>query len=107
MAARWAHRSRSARPLTNPQLTTLIGTAAAQGMPPNVINATETASLVRYLRELERRAADKPVVRMTVQTTDGRTLEGQVLGEASTICSCAPTIDRCTSCGARGNGSGR
>jgi alcohol dehydrogenase (cytochrome c) len=69
-------------PLTSPQLTTLIRDGRPlKGMPPNVINATETASLVRYLRELERRAADKPVVRMTVQTTDGRTLEGQVVGE--------------------------
>jgi alcohol dehydrogenase (cytochrome c) len=69
-------------PLTNAQLTTLIREGRPQrGMPPSVIGATESASLVRYLRVLERRAADRPIIRMTVQTTDGRTLEGEVLGE--------------------------
>jgi alcohol dehydrogenase (cytochrome c) len=69
-------------PLTNPQLTALIREGRPQrGMPPSVIGATESASLVRYLRVLERRAADKPIVRMTVQTTDGRSLAGEVLGE--------------------------
>jgi alcohol dehydrogenase (cytochrome c) len=73
---------RRLEPLTNPQLTTLIREGRPQrGMPPSVIGATESASLVRYLRVLERRAADKPIVRLTVQTTDGRTLAGEVLGE--------------------------
>ena len=50
-----------------------------KGMPPNVVPDSEMAALVKFLRTIERRAP--PVVRKTVQLTDGRTLDGQVLGE--------------------------
>ena len=53
----------------------------AKGMPPQAVPAADLAALVRFLRVIERRAAVAPVVRMTVQTTDGRTLDGQVLGD--------------------------
>src|SRR5262249_32743622 len=42
--------------------------------------AAEQARLVRFLRGLQR-AAERPVVRMTVHTTGGATLEGQLVGE--------------------------
>jgi alcohol dehydrogenase (cytochrome c) len=51
----------------------------ARGMPPNVIADPERADLLKFLRTIERRSA--PLVRRTIQTTDGRTLDGQVLGE--------------------------
>ncbi len=67
---------------TDPQLATLIRSGVPlKGMPPNLVTAAEMPSLVRYLRTLERRAMDKPIVRMTVQTTDGQTLDGQVMGQ--------------------------
>ncbi len=50
-----------------------------KGMPPNVVPEPEMAALVKFLRTIERRAP--PVVRKTVQLTDGKTLDGQVLGE--------------------------
>jgi alcohol dehydrogenase (cytochrome c) len=62
------------------QLTALIRTGRPEkGMPPSVIEAPELATLLRFLRVLARDVP--PIVRKTVQTTDGRTLEGQVLGE--------------------------
>ncbi len=39
------------------------------------------AELVKFLRTIERRPESKPIVRTTVQTTDGKTLDGQLLGE--------------------------
>lgn len=51
----------------------------ARGMPPTVVTTAQMTNLVRFLRTIQREAP--PVVRMTLQTTDGRTLEGQVLGE--------------------------
>jgi alcohol dehydrogenase (cytochrome c) len=54
----------------------------ARGMPPSRIADPEMADLLKFLRAIQRRAADKPVAKMLrLQTTDGRTLEGQVLGE--------------------------
>ena len=51
----------------------------AKGMPPNVVSDPEMAGLLKFLRTIERQAP--PVVRLKLQTTDGRTLDGQVLGE--------------------------
>ena len=51
----------------------------AKGMPPQPIDDAELANLVKFLRTIEREA--DPIVRMTVQTTDGKSLDGQVLGE--------------------------
>jgi alcohol dehydrogenase (cytochrome c) len=68
--------------LDNRQVEKLIRDGVpAKGMPPNVVAAPEMAVLVKFLRTLERNAADKPIVRMTLQTTDGDTLSGVVLGE--------------------------
>ena len=53
----------------------------AKGMPPNVVDAPEIEVLVKFLRILERTAADRPLERRAVQTTDGQKLEGIVLGE--------------------------
>ena len=39
------------------------------------------ADLVKFLRTIQRARRTGPVVRLTVQTTDGGTLDGQVLGE--------------------------
>jgi alcohol dehydrogenase (cytochrome c) len=52
-----------------------------KGMPPTPLPPSDSARLVRLLRTLQRRAAEHPIVRMTVQTTDGATLEGRVLNE--------------------------
>ena len=51
----------------------------AKGMPPNAVGEAQMAALVKFLRTIER---DAPApVRLTIQTTDGRTLEGEVAGE--------------------------
>jgi len=51
----------------------------AKGMPPNAVGEAPMAALVKFLRTIER---DAPApVRLTVHTTDGRTLEGEVAGE--------------------------
>jgi alcohol dehydrogenase (cytochrome c) len=52
-----------------------------RGMPPTGVTDAEMAALVKFLRAIERRAEAAPVVRRTVQTAGGRTLEGQLLGE--------------------------
>ena len=56
---------------------------AGSGMPAFDIPAEEMGALVAYLRTLVpmSRTAPPVVVRKAVQTTDGRTLEGQVLNE--------------------------
>jgi alcohol dehydrogenase (cytochrome c) len=66
--------------LDNQQLTKLIRDGIpTKGMPPNVVADRELADLMKLLRTIQRDAP--PVVRITAMTTDGRTLEGQVLGE--------------------------
>ena len=50
-----------------------------KGMPGNVLPEPELAGLFKYLRTLQRES--RPIVRREVTTTDGRRLEGQVLGE--------------------------
>jgi alcohol dehydrogenase (cytochrome c) len=62
------------------QLTALIRDGRPEkGMPPSVMDGPELTSLLRFLRALARDVP--PIVRKTLQTTDGRTLDGQVLGE--------------------------
>jgi alcohol dehydrogenase (cytochrome c) len=69
-------------PLGDQQLTTTIRDGLpAKGMPPNIIGDQEVADLVKFLRTIQRRADTNPVVRTRLQTTDGRSLEGQVIGE--------------------------
>src|SRR6516165_5516667 len=54
----------------------------ARGMPPQSIAAPDMTDLLKYLRVLQHRADDAPAPRrLQIQTTDGRTLEGQVIGE--------------------------
>jgi alcohol dehydrogenase (cytochrome c) len=55
----------------------------ARGMPPSQVPDPEMAHLLKFLRTIERRGAAEPVVRQTVQTTEGKTVEGRVLGEGS------------------------
>jgi len=52
-----------------------------RGMPPTAIADAELAALLKFLRTIERAPESAPLVRARVQTTDGRTLEGQVLAE--------------------------
>jgi len=67
-------------PLDDEQLAKTIRDGfPAKGMPPNIIEDAELGVLVKFLRTIQRRPP--PVVRMKVQTTDGRSLEGQVTGE--------------------------
>jgi hypothetical protein len=66
--------------LDDAALTSLIRDGRPlKGMPGNALPAAEMSGLQRFLRTLER--AGPPVVRTTVRMTDGRRLEGQVLGE--------------------------
>jgi alcohol dehydrogenase (cytochrome c) len=68
--------------LEAPQLAKLIRDGVpTKGMPPNIIDDLEMGALLTFLRSIERREADRPIVRMKVTTTTGGTLEGQVLGE--------------------------
>ncbi len=50
-----------------------------KGMPPNALPDADITPLVKFLRTIQREAP--PIVRRTVRTTDGRTLEGRLLGE--------------------------
>jgi alcohol dehydrogenase (cytochrome c) len=68
-------------PLDDQQLMKLIREGQPlKGMPPNVVPDAEMADLVKFLRTIER-TGERPLVRMSVQTIDGRTLDGLVLGE--------------------------
>src|ERR1039457_1679513 len=64
------------------RLTALIREGLpARGMPPNQVADAEMGNLIRFLRSIQRRAFDRPQIRMKVQTTTGQTLDGLVLGE--------------------------
>jgi alcohol dehydrogenase (cytochrome c) len=64
------------------QLATLIRDGLpARGMPPTGIADPELADLVKFLRTIQRRADGRPVVRVKLQTTTGKSLDGQLLGE--------------------------
>ena len=54
-----------------------------RGMPPMPIVDPELRDLLTFLRAMQRRGAIEPVARrkLQVRTTDGRTLDGHVLGE--------------------------
>jgi alcohol dehydrogenase (cytochrome c) len=55
----------------------------ARGMPPSQIADPELTDLLKFLRTVQRRAEAGPVAgrKRQLQTTEGKTLEGQVLGE--------------------------
>ncbi len=66
----------------NEQLAKLIHDGLPlKGMPPADVGDAEAAHIVRFLRSIERRPETAPVVRLKVQTTDGRVLDGRVMGE--------------------------
>jgi alcohol dehydrogenase (cytochrome c) len=64
------------------QLTALIRQGLpSRGMPPSQIANPEMASLIKHLRSIQRRPLSRPIVRIKVQMADGKTLDGEVLGE--------------------------
>jgi alcohol dehydrogenase (cytochrome c) len=68
--------------LDDQQLATVIRDGLpARGMPPSGVADPELADLVKFLRTIQRRADVRPVVRVKLQTTAGRSLDGQLLGE--------------------------
>jgi alcohol dehydrogenase (cytochrome c) len=68
-------------PLDDQQLVKLIREGQPlKGMPPSVVPDQEMAELVKFLRTIQR-TADRPLVRMTARTTDGKALDGLVVGE--------------------------
>src|SRR5687768_675263 len=67
-------------PLDDRQLTKTIREGIpAKGMPPQDPGDTEMSALIKFLRGIQRHAP--PIVRVTLQTTDGQALDGQLLGE--------------------------
>jgi alcohol dehydrogenase (cytochrome c) len=68
-------------PLDDEQIRQLVREGQPlKGMPPNVVPDPEMAELLKFLRTIQR-TAERPLVRISVQTTEGRTLDGLVLGE--------------------------
>ncbi len=67
---------------TDQDLTSLIHQGLPnRGMPPVQVNDQEMPVLIRFLRSLQPRGFGRPLARMKVTTTDGKDLEGEVLGE--------------------------
>ncbi len=62
------------------QLIALIHNGIPGRMPPSKLDSAETTNLVKFLRGMQRRFV-QPVTRMSAPITDGRTLEGEVVGE--------------------------
>src|SRR5689334_14480874 len=68
--------------LQEAELTKLIREGIPpKGMPPNPVSSGEMGDLIKYLRTLQRRAEAAAIVRKSVRTTDGRTLDGEVAAE--------------------------
>src|SRR2546430_5556 len=55
----------------------------ARGMPPSRVPSPEMAQLLNFLRTIQHRAAASPTggKKLQIQTTEGKTIEGHVLGE--------------------------
>jgi alcohol dehydrogenase (cytochrome c) len=67
---------------TDGQLATLIRAGIpARNMPPTKLDDEEMALLIKFLRSIQRLPESKPVERRTIQTTEGRKIEGQIVGE--------------------------
>jgi alcohol dehydrogenase (cytochrome c) len=67
---------------SNEQLVALIRTGLpGQGMPPSQVSDAEMEPLTRFLRSLQPRDERREVERAKVVTTDGKTLEGEVLNQ--------------------------
>jgi len=83
------------------QLTKLIREGLpTRGMPATAIPAPEMTPLTRFLREIQARAAARPVVRKSVQTTDGKTLDGIVMNEGVKVWRFVTPITGATCCAA-------
>lgn len=70
--------------LSDEELASLIRSGRpARGMPPSRIPPVEMARLLNFLRTIQPRAAASPIAgkKLQVQTTEGKTIEGRVLGE--------------------------
>ena len=79
------------------QLAELIRSGQpAKGMPPSQMGDAELADLVKHLRTIQRQAeANAPVVkRLQVRTTDGASLDGQVIGEGFDVAAVVTQPDR-------------
>src|SRR5664279_628320 len=67
---------------TNEQLVALIRAGLpGQGMPPIQVSEAEMEPLTRFLRTLQPRNLRRKIEREKVVTTDGKTLEGEVLNQ--------------------------
>jgi alcohol dehydrogenase (cytochrome c) len=55
----------------------------ARGMPPTVLPDAGMKQLVSHLRTIQPRRRQAPIVRGKVETVDGRSLEGVILGKSS------------------------
>jgi alcohol dehydrogenase (cytochrome c) len=64
--------------LSNEQLAKLVRTGTPGGMPASEIGDAEMETLTRFLRNLQPRRQQRETVRQKVETTDGKTLEGEV-----------------------------
>lgn len=65
---------------TDRELVTIVRQGLpTRGMPPIQVTEIEMAPLLKYLRTLQPRVFERPVVRMKVQTTDNRELDGELL----------------------------
>lgn len=55
----------------------------ARGMPPSRVPSPEMAQLLNFLHTIQRRAAARPIGgrKLQIQTTEGKTIEGHVVGE--------------------------
>src|ERR1035437_6818969 len=68
------------------QLATLIRAGLpGQGMPPSQVSDAEMEPLTRFLRGLEPRNLRRVLVREKVLTTDGKTLEGEILNQGLAV----------------------
>ena len=66
------------------QLALLIRNGVPGKMPGSTVGDIELKALIAHTRLLRERSRQRPVVRETVELTDGRKIEGEVLGEGFT-----------------------
>jgi alcohol dehydrogenase (cytochrome c) len=68
--------------LNDLQLSVLIVKGVpTRGMPPTAAPGAEVTAIVGFLRRLQAHASQTPQIRERIQTTDGRVLDGLILGE--------------------------
>ena len=66
------------------QVTSAIHQGLPGGMPPfSNITGADLSNLLEFLRSAQITHRPAPVIRRTVETTDGQTLEGQVLSQST------------------------